>query len=186
MEIMQFRLVTTARGQSSNCPLQTIKQNTDFDLVLTVRDLRPPGTFTYNGKPKALPRGVFAAYCFVQFPPEIPIVGIVPHSSFQEGLLVQNVGSSMIKCGAFSRNLIGLAGEVSMFRFQCRTQSIYDPTVYLNFGVEISGIERPMYAPLVYGLSPDVIREQNLPASELGAVKDEEVRIVPATLKVTQ
>jgi hypothetical protein len=187
--ILQLRLVPTTRNGGITSPLTTLKHNSDFDLVLTVKDLRPAATYTWNGKPKSRPRGVFAAYTYFSYDtPGLLIMngGIFPSAYFKEGLIIQQINAAMFKVGAFSNSISPTTpNEVAMFRFQMRIGEIFDPSIYIHFELQAS-IERPIYAPLVYGIAPDIVRDLGLPTSEIGAVKDDELKLVNGALRVTQ
>src|SRR6187399_2898306 len=44
-----------------------VRVSQEFDLAISVTDLRPRGTYIYRGLSKPLLRGVFAAYCDVLY-----------------------------------------------------------------------------------------------------------------------
>src|SRR6476661_8688002 len=44
-----------------------VRVGQEFDLAISVKDLRPRGTYIYRGLSRPLLRGVFAAYCDVLY-----------------------------------------------------------------------------------------------------------------------
>lgn len=146
----------TATKVGSTTPATGFRVNDEVDVVLYVRDLRPPGTWygtkLVNGvnitKTWPLVRGVFAAYADMPFDNTVlGLESVAFNQTYANGQRLVNVGGFLDDTGAFTGSVAGLGTskqELMRFRFKC---SWGDTTLQCYF----NSIQTPEYDTLVYG-----------------------------------
>lgn len=140
--------------------LTNVPRSALFDLVLTVRDLRPRGTYTQGVVIKPLVRGVFAAYCDILYERSYTqIVGLSQGTpaeylsaftfgpQYPNGRSAYDAADRMRRVGAFaSAYQLGTGElEVARVRMQARREGLH------TFTLDFDSLPHPQCDTLVYG-----------------------------------
>jgi len=131
-----------------------VKVGQKFDLVMSVQDLRPAGTY-FNpnyGLTLAKARGVFAAYTDILFNQNLVQVnwngGWVFSPQYPNGQFIQAGLNRIDEVGAFASSFSGLGtGLVEVVRINCTGRAIGINTFTPSF----IKLEHPIHDTLVYG-----------------------------------
>lgn len=139
----------------TNVPLSAL-----FDLVLTVKDLRPSGTYNRNGVNRPLVRGVFAAYCDILYERTYTeILGLTQGTAseylkafrfspqYPNGRTAYDDADRMRQVGAFASAFSLGTGELEVARVRMQARRVGLHTFTLDF----SSLSHPKCDTLVYG-----------------------------------
>lgn len=131
--------------------VQSIKAGSEFDLAMTVKDLRP--------ELEGMSRGVFAAYCNVSFSSKdvmvSPAVFKPPYVNGKH-FEINARGNGLVALGAFAGLQPTGPGEFEVCRV--RMKALWPATIgpsinstVVSFRVNFTDIKRPHYDTLLYG-----------------------------------
>jgi len=163
----------------------------EFDLAISVRDLRPRGTYNYRGLAKPLLRGVFAAYCDVIYDPSRARVMGLPDSPtaeeffssftfsahYQNGEMAFEGADRINELGAFATTFTGL-GVAAFEVVRVQMQAIKSGP--LTFTPDVTKLPHPQCDTLVFG---------NLAASpteESYVISPQEIYLVGVSVNVRE
>lgn len=146
-------------GTSTKLTALTVGQS--FDLVLSVQDLRPSGTWTdWKGQVKPKERGVFAAYCDVAYDPKLAKITFYNSTSpkeylacftfsarFPNGPRALFATDRINDAGAFAMAFTGNRAPVEVWRVRMTAKN---PGA-LVFAPTVDQVARPECDTLVYG-----------------------------------
>lgn len=144
-------------GTSAKLTSLTVRES--FDLVLSVQDLRPSGTWTDaagTAKPKI--RGVFAAYCDVKFDSRLAKLTYFSspadylgcftfNDRFPNGPKASPAADRINDAGAFAASFSGNSAPVEVWRVRMTAKN---PGA-LVFTPAVDQVQQPQCATLVYG-----------------------------------
>lgn len=175
-------------GTKSSLPYLVVGQV--FDLAITVRDLRPCGTYTYKGLTKPRVRGVYAAYCDVlydkararlfglssQFPTPPEFFGAFTFGpQFTLSQFAFDGPDRINELGAAAGASMGggtAAVELARVRMQARKAGP------LSFSPDISQLPLPLCNTLLYG------NIAATPPEDEFRIEPEFIQLVPVTVNV--
>jgi hypothetical protein len=182
-----YQLSACQIGTNTKLTAMTVGQS--FDLVLTVQDLRPSGTWTDDhGVKKPLVRGVFAAYCDVLYDkhlakltqadashPEWFLGCFTFKNGYVNGQRASDAADRINGAGAFTSAFGGNQSPVEVWRVRmtCRAPGS------LVFKPDVSELSRPACDTLVYG-------NDNATPPEASYVGPGEVVLIPCAVTVSQ
>lgn len=169
VEKVQYSVAFMLPGTKT--PATNVKVGQEFDVVVSVRDLRPDGNWVNAaGQTRPLIRGVFAGYCDLRYDTSIcSEVSIAFNATYPNGKEYHgSPGAGIDNTGAFAAALDGLGTSArELFRVRMKAKETGSVSFRLGFDVP-----RPQQNTLVYGNIGADPPEQSYvdPATEIKSV----------------
>lgn len=176
-----MRLAFTLKCLTGFTEITQIKAGKEFDLALFVQDLRP--------EVDGMARGVFSAYCNVNFLARYVTCGAVLHTPpYTSGKNCQFTEHGFREWGGFAglEPTGSAVFEVSRVRMKAIWPggSVVGTEVSPTFRINFLGIKTPRYATQLYGTTVPGSGGREYHPGEQSFTTPEEIQVNHATLKI--